>query len=408
MDSLSLVSNGSGWSKLPSDILDMVFKRLGFADFQRAKSVCPSWLCASRQSAPDNQIPWLIQFPEKGKDYCLLCNLEEKEKVYRIQDLGDEFANSHCLAIYGSWLLMRDPRYNLYVMNLFTREMINLPSVESLVGRLKIKRTIDDMFSIKINDRYDDEHVEEHIRFNLEIDFPLLWIDDKTKNYVVMWSIRNYMIYSTKGDYCWKHVDYCSLNTLGAIAMVCLDHKIYLYSNSCDVKVLEISGAIPKKMFDTQVKDDVRMPRRYLPNRGGVRHIERSHLVVTMNGEVLRVKSITRSDSDVWSFHIYKMDFSNSKWERQLITSLGEEAILLDQGITVLANTIKGINKNSIYFSGFRSPHYSRVNRVCSEKDVFVFNLDTHEVERPHQSFCSSINQSFDVRWFVPNYERKG
>ncbi|XP_010434347.1 PREDICTED: probable F-box protein At4g22060 [Camelina sativa] len=396
MDSLSSMSDGSDWSKLHSDILDMIFKRLGFADFQRAKSVCPSWLYASRQSAPNNETPWLIQFPEKGKDFCLLYNPEEKEKVYRIQKVGDEFTNSHCLAIYGSWLFMRDPIYNLYIINLFTRERINLPSVESPVGKIKIKRTINDMFSIKIDDRYDDEHLQEHIRFNLEIDFPLLWIEDKTKDYVVMWSIRNYRVYFKKGDNCWKHVNYCIANTLRSIDVVYVDHKIYLYT-SRDVKILEFSGDIP------QVTDDVRLRRHIHPD---VWYIKKSHLVVTMRAEVLRVESIIRSDSDVWSFHIYKMDSLNNKWERKL-TSLGDEAIILDQGITMLANAIEGVKRNSIYFSGYCSLHYSTFDRVWSEKDVFVFNLDTHKIERPHQSFCSTINRLFDVQWFVPNYKRK-
>ncbi|XP_010439635.1 PREDICTED: probable F-box protein At4g22060 [Camelina sativa] len=402
MDSLSSMSDGSDWSKLPSDILDMIFKRLGFADFQRAKSVCPSWLYASRQSAANNQIPWLIQFPEKGKDFCLLYNPGEKEKVYRIQKLGDGFANSHCLAIYGSWLFMRDSIYNLYIMNLFTRERINLPSVESLVGKIKIKRTINDMFSIKIDDRYDDEHLQEHIRFNLEIDFPLLWIEDKTKDYVVMWSIRNYLVYFKKGDNCWKHVNYCIVNMLHTIDVVYIDHKIYLYT-SRDVKILEFSGDSPEKILEMQVTDYVRRPRRINLD---VWYIQKSHLVVTMSAEVLRVESIIRSDSDVWSFNIYKMDSLNNKWERQL-TSLGDEAILLDQGITVLATAIEGVNRNSIYFSGYCSLHYSTFDRVWSEKDIFVFNLDTHKIERPHQSFCSTISRLFDVQWFVPNYKRK-
>ena len=69
----------SMWSKLPSDLIQLIFERLGFADFQRAKSVCLSWRYASKQSSPNNQIPWLILFPEKGKDYCLLFNPEEKD-----------------------------------------------------------------------------------------------------------------------------------------------------------------------------------------------------------------------------------------------------------------------------------------------------------------------------------------
>ncbi|KAL9818389.1 putative F-box domain-containing protein [Arabidopsis thaliana] len=393
--------DGSSWSKLPSDLLNMVFERLGFADFQRAKSVCPSWLDASRQSASKNQIPWLIMFPEKGKDYCLLFNSEEKEKAYRIKDLGVEFANSHCLAIYGSWLFMQDPRYNLYIMNLFTRERINLPSVESQFGRIKIERNVDDLFYIKIDDEYDVEYPERHIN----IDFPLLWIDDKTKHYVVIWSIQyrqyQYLVYYRKGDNWLKHATYCSFDMVGIVDMVYKDHKIYLYSTTSDVKVLEFFGDIPRQIFETQVNYDVLANgvRRVRPELGNVFHIKNTHLVVTMTGETLRVDSIIRCDSDVWSFCIYQMNSSNNKWEK--LTSLGDEAILLDQGITVLANAIEGVNRNSIYFSGVQFQY----GYVSSEKDICVFNLNTQKVERPYRNISSFI-QSCDARWFVPNITR--
>ncbi|CAL9226373.1 unnamed protein product [Arabidopsis halleri] len=224
-------SSLSSWSKLPLDLLIMVFERLAFVDFQRTKSVCQAWLHASRQSAPNNQIPWLIMFPEKGKDYY-----------------------------------------------------------------------------------------------------------------------------------------------------------------------------IPRQIFETHVNYDEGiekgMPERIYPELGDVWHVKRTHLVVTLTGETLRVKSMIWSHLDVWSFRIYKLNSSNTDWEK--LTSLGDEAVLLDQGITVLASATEGINRNSIYFSGYHDPEYD--DHVWSEKDIFVFNLDTQEVERPHQSICSSIQLS-DARWFVPNFK---
>ncbi|XP_024009180.1 putative F-box protein At4g22180 [Eutrema salsugineum] len=90
------VSNS--WLELPQDLVNSVFERLSFADFQRAKSVCSSWHSASRQQ-------------------------------------------SVCKATYGSWHLMQDPCYNLYIVNLFFHESINLPPMESQLGMTKIERT---------------------------------------------------------------------------------------------------------------------------------------------------------------------------------------------------------------------------------------------------------------------------
>lgn len=394
MDSLSPPSDVPRWSKLPSDLLHVVFERLSFADFQRAKCVCPSWQSASTESSPNNQIPWMILFPEKGKDYCLLFNPEENNKTYRIQDFGVNFANSHCLAICGSWLFMRDPRYNLYIMNIFTRERIDLPTVESQVGMIKIERTTDDMFLVTPKEGIGYGYIQEDLR----IDFPFFWIDKKTKDYFVTCYLEGRItVYAENGDNFWKQAD---LKIMGD--MVYKDYKLYLYDYNRDVTVYDFSGDSPRKVFETQVNYDLfctkGIPRRVYPELGDVWDIKDTHLVVTVKGEFLRVKSIVKSDGDVWSFRIYKMDSSQSEWEK--ITSLGDEAILLDQRTTVLANAIEGIKRNSIYFSGIHHDHV--YHRVWSEKDILNYSLDTHKTERPPPSFFSNI-QSSDARWFVPN-----
>ncbi|CAH2078304.1 unnamed protein product [Thlaspi arvense] len=93
------------------------------------------------------------------------------------------------------------------------------------------------------------------------------------------------------------------------------------------------------------------------------------------------------------------MDSSKgNKWEKMI--SLGDEAILLDLSITVLAKDIEGIKSNSIYFNGrdFEDQY--------DENNIFIFNLDTEKVERPHQFVCSSIPCS-NARWFVPSFKRE-
>lgn len=317
-------------------------------------------------------------FLEKGKDYCLLFNPEEKEKVYRIQDLGVEFVSSHCLAIYGSWPFMKDPRYNLYIMNLFTRERINLPSVEAEFGRIKIERTIDDMFRIKIDDEY--FHYPEK---DIHIELPILWIDEKTKDYVVMWLMqRRYpcLVYCRNGDNLWKHaINYYS-------DMVYKDHKIYLYNSSRDVKVLEFSGDIPRQIFETHVNYDEGiekgMPERIYPELGDVWHIKRTHLVVTLTGETLRVKSMIWSHLDVWSFRIYKLNSSNTDWEK--LTSLGDEAVLLDQGITVLG-CLPAPPKESIEIQ-YISVVIMILNMmiVFGVKKIYLSSISTHKKLKDH------------------------
>ncbi|KAH0942494.1 hypothetical protein HID58_002131 [Brassica napus] len=90
----------------------------------------------------------------------------------------------------------------------------------------------------------------------------------------------------------------------------------------------------------------------------------------------------------------------SSKWET--LDSLGEEeAIFLDLGITVtLANTIQGVNGNSIYFSGNHNNYCdSDLGHFWSKKDILIFNLGTQEIERPHPSIFPFIQLS-NARWF--------
>ncbi|CAN6879137.1 unnamed protein product [Brassica oleracea var. botrytis] len=56
---------------------------------------------------PNNKIPWMILPPEE-KTYCLLFNPEDREekgdvqtnspRLYKTQHLGDDFADTLCLA----------------------------------------------------------------------------------------------------------------------------------------------------------------------------------------------------------------------------------------------------------------------------------------------------------------------
>ncbi|ESQ47156.1 hypothetical protein EUTSA_v10028086mg [Eutrema salsugineum] len=121
-------TNAHCWCKLPQDLLRLIFERLGFADFQRAKTICSSWLLASKISQPNNEIPWMILIP-KDNNYGLLLNPEEKDKVYKTQYLGNDFGNSFCVATYRSWLLMLDPQCT--EMNIVDIRQYNLYRVSS-------------------------------------------------------------------------------------------------------------------------------------------------------------------------------------------------------------------------------------------------------------------------------------
>ncbi|CAF2026464.1 putative F-box protein At5g66830 [Brassica napus] len=316
------------WSELPLDLMRLVFDRLGFADFERARTVCPSWYSASRQSKPNNQIPWMFLI-QKDKNYGLLFNPEEKDKVYKTQDLGNDFGKSYCVATYRSWLLMitytREVYlYNPYIFDLLTRQRINLPSFESDYGLIS----------------------------------PVLWIDEKTKDYLVIGMFdEDNAVSIKKGDTSGKPITQLQFPCIyECYNMVYKDHNIYCLDHY-KLTIFYFSGHVPSQVFEISVDGCV--------NRtvaGAIRHpgtipckrylaCYKNSMVVTVDGDVLILNSVRESMSYIWDFKIYKMGSSTgSKWEE--IFSLGDEAILLELGITVLAKDIEGIKRNSIYFNG--------------------------------------------------------
>ncbi|KAJ4899786.1 putative F-box protein [Raphanus sativus] len=91
-----------------------------------------------------------------------------------------------------------------------------------------------------------------------------------------------------------------------------------------------------------------------------------------------------------WYFHLFRV-YSLGFTQHEQVYSLGDEAMLLDLGITVLANDNDGISRNSIYFSD------------CSNADnVFLYNLMTWKIEKLHKFDCSSVQLS-SSRWFLPS-----
>lgn len=117
----------------------------------------------------DNNTPWLIFFPEEqNNSHFKFFNPGEKERLYKTQDTGFDFSKSVCKATHGNWLLMQDLYDNLYIVNLFTNERFTLcpPPIEYQIRMTKVST--------------------------------VFWIDDKTKDYVVLSNVDG------------LHVVYCS------------------------------------------------------------------------------------------------------------------------------------------------------------------------------------------------------
>ncbi|XP_010473860.1 PREDICTED: putative F-box protein At2g33190 [Camelina sativa] len=184
------------WSEMCSDTMQLIFESLSCSDFHRARTVCSKWYSASTScvAASWNRYPWLIRFPEiysvskpfndlftKLSDTTSCKLLDPREgKTYRTRCLGNILSESRCLASYGIWILMMNPSLGFYVLNVFTCERIDLPSL-SLRGEVRFQRKDDGGLFL--------EHswLDRETIINRYIETAVLWIDEKTKDFVVSW-----------------------------------------------------------------------------------------------------------------------------------------------------------------------------------------------------------------------------
>lgn len=371
----------SNWSNLCLDVIQIVLEKLSATDFNRAKAVCSGWLSASRQSVrKQNQIPWLILFPyERSYGYsCRMLNPAEKGLVYRSRNLGVEFTQSRCIATCGSWLLMYlfrgQPK--LYILNPLTRDRINLPPLES--------RKCDIIFSpqeVRLfcqgdqQSRRESALTEEICDLSSKDEKSVLWVDERSKNYLVVWSHGDCcLFFSKKGDNVWRMFPYVGIS--GLWDFVCKGLMLYMYTRLSLIEIYDFSGDSPLALTHALFS----CPSRFLSGYT----IER--IAVTTSGEALMVR-IYNIRKTFRSFYVHKKNHATNKWDE--MASLGDQALILDLGITVSAKDVQGFKSNSIYFSGvsFGTNH------------IFIYNLATHKVE----PFMASTNKFFDARWFIPD-----
>lgn len=382
------------WSELPRDLLHSVLQRLSFTDLRRAKSVCSAWLSASRQCTPKSQVPWLILFP--AEDYnggCKLFNPAEKDKMYTSQqDLGG--VGSVCVATHEYWLLMRNPRFDLYIVNLLTGQRINLPPPESQRGKTNLERIGADKF------RAEQFYVSSYIRgdtIGFEIKSPRLWVDEGGKDYFVVFSLRPFCFHSSfatqytlickRGDHSWTRIPDCS----PCRDMVYSHPKLYVYRYDA-IQIFDFSSSSSRDPPEPHVYEASFSSNIFETVPLTIDCTEKKNIVLSVTGLVLMVVSVMSRCRQNWSFGIYKKSSRWTGWDK--VKSLGDEAMLLDLGITVPAKDIQGVNADCIYFSGGEDGN-----------DVFIFDIRTEKI---HESVVSlSLHQYSRSRWFFPGFSRK-
>ncbi|KFK37800.1 hypothetical protein AALP_AA3G031000 [Arabis alpina] len=389
-----LVSSSELGQFLVPDMIRLVLARLNVVEFHIARSISLDWYLISELCIRQNPTPWLILFPNEhvesiNNESCKLYDPSE-HKSYTVRDLGFDLPRSRCLANSGSWFLMLDHRTNFHLLNLFTREKIRLPSIGAIDGwKMSFERTGDSDFLVTFY--YESGNFQTGKCQDINIGSAVLWVDERSKDYFVVWNIDCFFAYYKKGDTnrAWKVFE--PLKNQGCLDMVLKESKLYVLSRSRKVTVFDFSGGgdSPKKCASFRS-----------PHFDGKQHF--NNLAVTLSGEVLIIASNVNYP-EMSYFQVYGIDPKSSKWKR--IDSLGNEALILDVGITVEAKD--GVKKNCIYFSNDQVHRYS-ANRLCYEASICVYNIQTKmAVQRFQHLAASSSMPSKDARWFFATYGSK-
>lgn len=385
------------WSELVPDICSLVFKHLSFTDFARAKTVCSSWYFASKSSSPrQNHIPWLILYEDT---HWLLYNSEER-KFYRTQYLG-RFAECRGVATCGSWVLVFDKEVNFYIINPFTPELIRLPPLESNRSA-EFKRHENYSFDLSFS---------TGAGRNVIVEKAVLWVDEKNKDYLVVWSYQEavysgpYICYCRKREAEWFEIPDSNPDLSGCKDMAYKDNKLYILTDDGDIRILDFSlGDLPR-----DIDNNPYAHRPFYPNRSA--YMIRMRL--TTSGDVLMILPVFFTKPQYW-FQVYKMrkDWENRKteafrmlsrdipeyWERVLSLE-NDEALVWDLSVTLPTKGVSGIKKNSIYYC------YTSKSSI---REVAAYEIPTHKItayEIPKQTIEPIRHDGLligDGRWFVP------
>lgn len=318
---------------------------------------------------------------------CMLFNPRER-KTYRTRYLGANLSESRCVASYGNWLLLLNPSLDFSVLHVFTGERINLPSLSLRVrGNVRFQRKDDGGFFL--------EHswLDRETIINRYIETAVLWIDEKTKDFVVCWIYNDQYLFSfKKGDDSWWH-----LEDTKCLAMAYKDQKLCVYTCDHHIKILDYSGHIPEEIIEENPY--LNHPFYYDPQPW--EYIWKKRVAITTSGDVLIILSLIGSSEDQEKrlFYIFKMNLQDDEWER--VDSLGNEILVFGDGLTLaVASANEDTRGGVIYF--VTDDVWPAQTHTVLQSSTGAFDLETTNIRWSLPYYYLS-----KIRWFVPGSDKK-
>ncbi|CAA7023224.1 unnamed protein product [Microthlaspi erraticum] len=385
--------NYGRWSELPTDMLTYVLERLNFVDFKRSKLVCTNWYLCSKQTVRAKYGSPLLMLSLE-EDGCVLYNPDE-DRVY--ETTKRDFSGIRFLANSGNWFLVLDSRSNLYIIDVFSDKRIDLPPLESFKGgRFRLKQVGDKEFKKDLPNGIGTYCVTESCE-NLR---GVLWVDEKKEEYIAVWCFDTFLAFCKNGQDYYREIprDW----ELDCVSdMVLKGYMLYVLTTSDNILLLDLSGQDGFKDVSTSDKLPMSFIDFILWRNGDAATCDSNNIAVTTSGEILLVHSILYKATGKRIFRVYKTHPDDTNPVK--VDSLGDEALLVDLGITVPADHTLGIEPNSIYFTRgdrFRNRDRNPNPIPSSPVDICVYNLTS----KTSKCFPDLSNLKLkEARWFFPS-----
>ncbi|XVE65757.1 hypothetical protein DITRI_Ditri08aG0025200 [Diplodiscus trichospermus] len=423
-------SSSSLFDQVPTDILrSMIFNRLSFIDLVRVKAVCSSWNLLGEKIV--SGMPWLLLPSKKqveegdgidvnNNGYNGFLNLRDN-RVYRLISVPKEFRECCCIGSSNGWLVFLKENAVPLLFNPFGQVKIQLPSVDHLLGLLKMERNMDGEYEIEDFHGYKDNRLKQQIR-ECYIRKAILTgePDCNSKNYglALLCNKGKQIAYHESGESFWTVLD---VSHPPYHDIICHENHLCALSEDHNIEVWEVQGGCLRKKFDIVVP----FPEKSIAKGNSFRDLctSRSYLVESCGDLVLVVRYIgefvdwdgtlvheadTLTDYSTHPkvcpyktclFHVYKMDFNEVKWVE--MESLGDRALFLggNQSVSISARSFPNCERNSIYFT---DDYWERMEEdyLYGGHDYGIYNLEDENV-KPIYEFSTDKIQPPPC-WIIP------
>ncbi|KFK27818.1 hypothetical protein AALP_AA8G433800 [Arabis alpina] len=236
----------------------------------------------------------------------------------------------------------------------------------------------------------------------------VLWVDEDKQE--LEFDTSHYVGFCKTGDDHYREITtrlHVRRESQGVHDMVLKGYTLYIFTTRQYIRILDLSA---HDGFEDE-SDSYRHllhPPVIESGTGTEFFIPCRNIAVTRSEDVLLVCTLPYKDSTSTRhriFRFFKRDPNEDPTRLRPtplleVDSLGDEALLLDSGITVPADQTLGIEPNSIYFTRDDRIRRKNLDKTLECPYICVYNLATKTLKRfPH---LSELNLK-DALWFLPS-----